>query len=68
MNITIQQLAFRIASRINANPRPDREYGILDEMAPMPSVIYKEFIGEFPLATYKDEVEFKKEFNRMIAQ
>jgi hypothetical protein len=47
--ITIEQLANRIAARINASPRKDRDFTKSDFNIgePLPHEIYMEFILEF---------------------
>ncbi len=67
-HITIQQLAYRIASRNNAVPRQDRDFtkSDFDCMSPLPDQIYAEFEREFPDFSREQEREFSMALNKFM--
>lgn len=66
MKITIEQLAYRIASRINSVPRRDRDFSKSDFCGKMPETIYAEFTREFPDYSRADEVALASSLEKMV--
>lgn len=66
--ITIEQLAYRIAERINSAPRAERDItkGDISFVDPLPMAIYGEFYREFPAYTPADETTFKRAMHKHL--
>ncbi len=67
-SITVKQIANRISNRINSIPRKDRDFTKPDFSvgSPLPSVIYSEFVAEFPRYTNQEINEFASELNKFV--
>jgi len=66
--ITINQLANRIAKKINDVERKDRDFTKSDFRThePLPTEVHNEFVAEFPFHSQTELNEFTLELHRLV--